>query len=252
MDSPYDVLGLDADADDTEIERAYRRRVKEAHPDRGGSAEEFRRVREAYEAVVSGEAAPPKPVDPEADGADSGADATERNGRGSPATDTAGTRAPGHGGRRARDPDEPDRRPTNSRVEYLNYEVLSDHGWEVDDPDLFEKAAAADLAPDDYGQFLAQPGETLLEAAENRGYAWPFACRGGACANCAVLVADGSLDSTVDNILSDDMVADGFRLSCIGRPVTEDMRVVYNVKHLPGLDELRLPADRFERARADD
>ncbi|MDY7081629.1 MAG: ferredoxin, partial [Halobacteria archaeon] len=30
-------------------------------------------------------------------------------------------------------------------VKYLNYEVLDDHGWSMDDDDLFEKAADADL-----------------------------------------------------------------------------------------------------------
>jgi len=46
----YDVLGLQPGDDATAIRRAYRERVKEAHPDTpGGSAEEFRRVRAAYE-----------------------------------------------------------------------------------------------------------------------------------------------------------------------------------------------------------
>lgn len=42
-----EVLGVDADAE--EIRRAYRRRVKETHPDLGGSEAAFRRVRRAYE-----------------------------------------------------------------------------------------------------------------------------------------------------------------------------------------------------------
>jgi hypothetical protein len=44
-----EVLGVDADADAEEIRRAYRRRVKETHPDLGGSEAAFRRVRRAYE-----------------------------------------------------------------------------------------------------------------------------------------------------------------------------------------------------------
>ncbi|SHH02815.1 ferredoxin Fer [Halobaculum gomorrense] len=254
MDSPYDVLGLDADADDAEVEQAYRRRVKEAHPDRGGSAEEFQRVREAYEVVVSGRAAPPTAEPDEADGPidEWGTDAppTARNGARADAAGRAGGTA-ASGARGSGQTGADGSAQTTTRVEYLNYEVVADHGWEVDDPDLFETAAGADLDHEDYGLFLAEPGETLLEAAEARGFAWPFACRGGACANCAVAVVDGELDSTVDNVLTDDLVDRGFRLSCIGRPVTEELRVIYNVKHLPGLDDLRLPADRFERARAD-
>jgi hypothetical protein len=41
-------LGVGADADGEEIRAAYRRRVKETHPDQGGDEEEFKRVREAY------------------------------------------------------------------------------------------------------------------------------------------------------------------------------------------------------------
>ncbi len=43
------VLNVDPDADEGELKRAYRRRVKETHPDLGGSEAAFRRVREAYE-----------------------------------------------------------------------------------------------------------------------------------------------------------------------------------------------------------
>ena len=57
-------------------------------------------------------------------------------------------------------------------VEYLNYEVLDDHGWEMDDDDLFEKAADAGLDNEDYGSLEVNQGEYILEAAENaRGQA---------------------------------------------------------------------------------
>ncbi|RAW46479.1 molecular chaperone DnaJ [Halorubrum sp. 48-1-W] len=44
----FDELGIAADADADEVKRAYRRRVKETHPDRGGDEAAFRRVQEAY------------------------------------------------------------------------------------------------------------------------------------------------------------------------------------------------------------
>lgn len=50
-----EVLGVDASASPAEIERAYRERVKEVHPDQGGDEEAFKRVREAYEQLGSGE-----------------------------------------------------------------------------------------------------------------------------------------------------------------------------------------------------
>ena len=49
--SPYAVLEVPPDSSEDEIREAYRFRVKEAHPDNGGSEEEFRRVKQAYEAI---------------------------------------------------------------------------------------------------------------------------------------------------------------------------------------------------------
>ena len=52
MASPYEVLGVDPDADRKTVERRYRELVKEVHPDAGGSAAEFKRVKEAYREIV--------------------------------------------------------------------------------------------------------------------------------------------------------------------------------------------------------
>nr|WP_282594622.1 J domain-containing protein [Halomarina salina] len=45
----YGILDLDPSADQSAVRRAYRERVKETHPDRGGDEEEFKRVTAAYE-----------------------------------------------------------------------------------------------------------------------------------------------------------------------------------------------------------
>jgi hypothetical protein len=49
----YRTLGLDPGADEATVREAYRERVKEVHPDRGGSEDEFKRVTRAYEALRS-------------------------------------------------------------------------------------------------------------------------------------------------------------------------------------------------------
>jgi DnaJ-domain-containing protein 1 len=48
----YRRLDLRAGADESEVRRAYRRKVKEVHPDRGGDEEAFKRVTEAYETLL--------------------------------------------------------------------------------------------------------------------------------------------------------------------------------------------------------
>jgi DnaJ-domain-containing protein 1 len=48
VDAAYEQLGLTREASTGEIRDAYRSRVKDAHPDRGGDSEEFKQLQEAY------------------------------------------------------------------------------------------------------------------------------------------------------------------------------------------------------------
>lgn len=50
-DTPYEVLGVDADAPMEELRRAYRRRLRETHPDTGGEAVEFHAVQVAWRLI---------------------------------------------------------------------------------------------------------------------------------------------------------------------------------------------------------
>jgi len=53
-DYPYSVFGLKRSASDDDMKKAYRKEVLKAHPDRGGSNEYFRKVREAWEYFTKG------------------------------------------------------------------------------------------------------------------------------------------------------------------------------------------------------
>ena len=134
-------------------------------------------------------------------------------------------------------------RQSESQVYYLAYEVLEDEGWSVTDDDLFEKASQANLDAEQYGRIVVKPGETILEAAENRGFTWPYACRAGACANCAVLVKDGDVAMPGNNVLSDEQVnVMNARLTCVGVPVTEEVKLIMDVQQLDQFSDLRLPS----------
>jgi DnaJ-class molecular chaperone len=50
--SPFEVLGLNAEASPEEVTRRWRELASEHHPDRGGDPEAFRLCREAYEAAL--------------------------------------------------------------------------------------------------------------------------------------------------------------------------------------------------------
>lgn len=123
-------------------------------------------------------------------------------------------------------------------VEYLNYEVLDDFGWALDDDDLFEKAAAEDLSEVDHGSIEVAEGEYVLEEAETAGYDWPFRCRGGICSNCAAILVEGEIEMHGNQILSEEEVEEqDVRLTCIGTPKSDFIRLVYNAKHLDYLQD---------------
>lgn len=51
MNDPYETLGVERDADEKEIRKAYLRRSKKAHPDAGGSHEEMAALTRAMDII---------------------------------------------------------------------------------------------------------------------------------------------------------------------------------------------------------
>ena len=51
---PHEILGVAPNAIESEIRDTFREKAKVVHPDNGGSAAEFRRIKDAYEAVMDG------------------------------------------------------------------------------------------------------------------------------------------------------------------------------------------------------
>ncbi|WAB83186.1 DnaJ domain-containing protein [Microcella daejeonensis] len=54
--NPYEVLGVAPTASDDDLKKAYRRRLREAHPDTGGSSAEFDRVQQAWQRIGTAQA----------------------------------------------------------------------------------------------------------------------------------------------------------------------------------------------------
>lgn len=123
-------------------------------------------------------------------------------------------------------------------VEYLNYEVVDDHGWTLEDDDLFEKAGDTDLDEPDYGFFEVNEGEYILNAAERAGHDWPFSCRNGICSNCAAILVKGSVEMDGNQALNETEVDErNVRLTCISRPTADNLQFVYNAKELEYLQD---------------
>jgi hypothetical protein len=53
----YEILGVEKDADQDTIKRAYRRKARQLHPDAGGTEDGFKELTTAYEVLRN-----PRPV----------------------------------------------------------------------------------------------------------------------------------------------------------------------------------------------
>ena len=69
--------------------------------------------------------------------------------------------------------------------------------------------------------------ETLLESARRAGLAPPFSCEAGNCATCIARLTAGTASMRVNDVLTDQEVADGYVLTCQGVPETPSVTVRY-------------------------
>ena len=70
--------------------------------------------------------------------------------------------------------------------------------------------------------------KVLLEYLEEKGVDAPFSCREGNCSACACMVLEGDLKLQHNEVLDKDDLAEGIRLVCQARPLSEKVRITYN------------------------
>ncbi|MBO9520913.1 MAG: ferredoxin--NADP reductase [Nocardioidaceae bacterium] len=106
----------------------------------------------------------------------------------------------------------------------------ADDAEDADDAPAFAGPVALEVELD--GQSYAFDDWTgqqvLLEFLESKGVDAPFSCREGNCSSCACVVLEGDLAMKHNEVLDDEDLADGIRLTCQGLPLTETLKISYN------------------------
>jgi 2Fe-2S type ferredoxin len=129
----------------------------------------------------------------------------------------------------ADDDDEEQEDAGTARLEYLDHRVVQNRDWDIEDDDLFEKAAAADLGETEHGVIEGGKDETLLQIAEENGLQWPFQCRSGTCARCAGVLRRGEAEMDMNLFLEDEEVEEmDYRLTCTCYPESDELKIVFN------------------------
>lgn len=70
-------------------------------------------------------------------------------------------------------------------------------------------------------------GTTILQAARQMGMAAPYSCESGSCATCMAKLVAGTVKMHVNDVLTDDEVADGWVLTCQSVPTAPSVHVIY-------------------------
>jgi 3-ketosteroid 9alpha-monooxygenase subunit B len=70
-------------------------------------------------------------------------------------------------------------------------------------------------------------GTTILQTARQMGMAPPYSCESGNCATCMARLVEGEVAMHVNDVLTDDEVAEGWILTCQSVPTTAAVHVVY-------------------------
>jgi ring-1,2-phenylacetyl-CoA epoxidase subunit PaaE len=69
------------------------------------------------------------------------------------------------------------------------------------------------------------PGQTILEAALDQDIDLPYSCQSGMCTACMGKCKSGKVEMDEPDGLSENEIRQGFVLTCVGKPLTEDVLI---------------------------
>lgn len=77
------------------------------------------------------------------------------------------------------------------------------------------------------------PKTSILEQALEEGIDLPYSCQIGSCSSCMTKLVSGKILLLDQSVLSDEEIRQGFCLTCVGFPVSDDVIVNYDDPSLP-------------------
>lgn len=102
--------------------------------------------------------------------------------------------------------------------------VSSSNGEDVDSSAFQTHTVTINLHGEEH-KVTVPPTKTILDAALDEGLDMPFSCQSGLCTACMGKCTSGDIKMTEEDTLSEDEVAEGYRLLCVGHPMSEDVVV---------------------------
>lgn len=89
--------------------------------------------------------------------------------------------------------------------------------------DTFETRQVKILMDGEEYEITVPPDKSILDTALDEGLDMPFSCQSGLCTACMGRCKSGQVKMVEGDALSDDEVAEGYVLTCVGHPLTDDV-----------------------------
>ncbi|HEY0109579.1 MAG TPA: 2Fe-2S iron-sulfur cluster-binding protein, partial [Fibrella sp.] len=67
--------------------------------------------------------------------------------------------------------------------------------------------------------------KSILQAALDVGVSLPYSCRGGRCSTCLARCSAGKVYMTINDVLTDRDLREGWVLTCTGYPMSDNVRL---------------------------
>ena len=72
-------------------------------------------------------------------------------------------------------------------------------------------------------------GEKILDQALKQGIDAPYSCRSAICSTCMAKLVEGKVELEMNNVLTDEELADGFIVTCQAKPTTDKVKISYDI-----------------------
>lgn len=69
--------------------------------------------------------------------------------------------------------------------------------------------------------------QSILQAALQNKVNLPYSCRVGSCSTCSAICKSGKVAMSVNDVLTDSDLAEGWVLTCTGHPLTDDVEITF-------------------------
>ncbi|MDB5118866.1 MAG: ferredoxin [Sphingobacteriales bacterium] len=81
---------------------------------------------------------------------------------------------------------------------------------------------------DKHFSILVKSGQDILSATLENGLKLPYSCRGGVCGSCAAICKSGKVTMSINEVLTDKDIDEGWVLICTGYPEEENTQISFN------------------------